>query len=134
MYLYEDNYYDAIRLYILLTKKYDKNTEIDKINAIYLKISDIFIHMKETKYIGTEDEDFNSKINKKLKKWYEIRFDIAQEYYDKANMTQEGYKNIGNYLCSNNNFDLGLDFYKKLEDLNNSKKMIKECQKLGAEY
>ncbi len=134
MYLYEDNYYDAIRLYLLLTKNYDKNTEIDKINAIYLKIADIFINMKESKYLGTEDDSFNKKINEKLKKWYNIRFDIAQEYYNKANMSQEGYLKIGNSLCITNNFDLAISSYESLEDSKYSKKMIKKCLKAGAVY
>lgn len=134
MFLYEDNYYDAIRLYLLLTKNYDKNTEIDKINAIYLKIADIFINMKESKYLGTEDDSFNKKINEKLKKWYDIRFDIAQEYYDKANMAQEGYLKIGNYLCTTNNFDLATSSYESLEDSKYSKKMINKCLKVGAVY
>ncbi len=134
MFLYEDNYYDAIKLYLLLVKEYDKDTETDKINAIYLKIANIFINMKETRYLGTEDDEFNKKIDAKLKKWYEIRFDIAQEYYDKAGMSEEGYLKLGNYLCKNEKFNEGITFYEKMSDSESSGKLIKSCQKSGAVY
>jgi len=134
MFLYEKNYYDSIRLYIILTKQYDKESEISKINAVYITIANIFMNMEEVTYHNTDDEVFKKKINEKLKNWYEFRFDIAQEYYDKANMTQEGYLKLGSFLCNNNLFDLGILSYEKLENKKDSKKMVKKCLKEAGSY
>jgi hypothetical protein len=134
MFLYEENYYDAVRLYVELSKLYDKTTETDKINSIYLKIADIFMNMKQSSYKGSEDVDFIKKVDEQLKSWYDSRFSIAQGYYDKANMSNEGYTKIGKFLCDNHNFVLCIESYEKLEDVKESKGLIIEAQRNGAVY
>ncbi len=117
MYNFEGNYYMSLTLYISLVEKFKENGELEKEKAVYYKIAELFMTMKESKeYRGdVVSPDEKLKIEKKLKYWYKNRYALSESYFKKAEYLEDGIKKIANHLCSEENFELAIEYFDKIK-------------------